>query len=252
METILSVVTRARSGDESAFSEIFSAYYNRVYYFVLHHVKSPQDAEDIVQNTFTEVFKSFGKLSNEAAFKSWLYTIAHRQIGMLYRKNGRSVVKEDLEGVADMLDDNGEFLPDNILESDETKNTVMELIKQLPDPQKSAVLFYYFEEMSVKEIAEIQACSVGTVTSRLNYARRYIKTEIEKCREKGNYVLSVAPVPLLTLLFREMAAHNYLPQETAAKIFAESCVAAGLEASAVAAGGAAGTTAAGSGASFFF
>ncbi|MCL2456816.1 MAG: sigma-70 family RNA polymerase sigma factor [Defluviitaleaceae bacterium] len=231
METIATIVKWAKKGDETAFAEIFNLFHNRVYYFVLNHVKFPQDAEDIVQNTFVEVFKSINSLSNETAFKSWLYTITQRQIFMLYRKNGRGA-EEFIEGAADMTDDYGEFLPDNILESDEMKTAVMDLIGNLPEPQKTAVLFHYFEEMSVKDIAEIEACPVGTIKSRLNYARKYIKSEIEKRRKTGNYVLSVAPVPLLTILLREISAQNIIPQATATKIFSESCASAGIKLSA--------------------
>jgi hypothetical protein len=134
--------------------------------------------------------------------------------------------EEDFDLIADGLWDNSEFLPENILQSEEMKNAVIDLIRALPDVQKTAVLLFYYEEMGVKEIAEIQECSVGTVKSRLNYARKYIKSEIEKRRKKGDYILSVVPLPLLTLILREMAARNSLAEAEAVTIFSEACVSA--------------------------
>lgn len=254
MESFTGIVKRAKNGDEVAFTEIFNAYNNKIYYFAMNHVKSSQDAEDIVQNTFTEVFKSISALSDETVFKSWLYTIAKRQIVKLYQKTERTpgVHAEDIDVIADGLWDNSEFLPENILQTEEMKNAVAELIRSLPEAQKTAVLLYYYEEMSIKEIAEIQECSVGTVKSRLNYARKYIKAEIEKRRKKGNYVIGVAPLPLLTLLLRELAARDTLSQEAATTIFAESCAAADIALTEATAGlittQTAGTTAASAGA----
>ncbi len=213
------LVSLAISGDKQALTDIYNEYYNRIYYFALNRLKNEQDAEDIVQNTFIEVFKSVKTLSEPKAFKSWIYLIAERQIIALYRQRGRTphTVDEAFEEVAEDIED-GEFLPENVLESESIRNAVMELIHSLPEAQKTAVLLYYYEEMTVKDIADVEQCSVGTVKSRLNYARNYIRSRIEEQRKKGTSLIAVAPLPLLTLLLREMAESSKMSPDTASGI----------------------------------
>ena len=77
------------------------------------------------------------------------------------------------------------------------KKIMQGILDQLPDEQRLCVLMYYYDELSVKEIAETLGCSTGTVKSRLNYARKYIKKEVEKQEKKGTKLYSIAPISFL-------------------------------------------------------
>ena len=239
----IKIVQQAQLGGQEAqeaLTEIFNQYHNKIYYFALNHVKSPQDAEDIVQNTFIQVFKSIDSLKDPNALQSWIYTIAHRKCLELYRKDSK-LPKADIEDISqavdvDITDDDGEFLPGNVLEDEELKSAVMEIISSLPQSQKTAILLYYYEEMDIRQIAEIEETSRGTIMSRLNYARKYIKSEVEKRRKDGDYAIAVIPLPLITMLLREMAEQNTLQPNVAEGILSGACEAVGVGGGIVATG----------------
>ena len=213
-------VTAAKKGDADAFGELFSEYHNNLYYFVLNHVKNPSDAEDIVQETFIEAFSGIHSLSESRAFKSWLYTIAYRQSVKAFRKGSRSVPVADMafEEAAEFIEGDIEFLPEHVMETKETRSAVAELVMKLPDAQKTAILLYYFEDLDLGEIAKIEDCPIGTIKSRLNYARKAIKSKVEESRKMGIPILAAAPLPLLTSILREAAELSRMPEAAAGRI----------------------------------
>ena len=78
-----------------------------------------------------------------------------------------------------------EFMPEESVDYAEIKRMMQEILDKLSDEQRLCVLMYYYDEMSVGEIAETLECSAGTIKSRLNYARKYIKAEVEALEKKG-------------------------------------------------------------------
>jgi len=247
---IIAVAERAKAGDQLALTEIFREYHNRVYYFALNHVKTPQDAEDIVQNTFIEVFKSISSPGDTKAVHSWLFTIAHRQIVAHHRKAGKAINadSEEFGEALDLVDDDKEFLPSSLVEDKEMQSALIEIIQSLPQAQKTAILLYYYEEMGLKDIAAVEGCSEGTIKSRLNYARKYIKTKIEERRKKGDYAIAVVPFPLLTWLFRQLSEQSTMQAEATQAMFVDICTATGIEAVGLATGATATTATATAGA----
>lgn len=97
----------------------------------------------------------------------------------------------DVEFEDILENENQEFIPEESVDYDETKKIMQGILDQLPDEQRLCVLMYYYDELSVKEIAETLGCSTRTVKSRLNYARKYIKKECEKQEKKGTKLYSM-------------------------------------------------------------
>lgn len=191
-EKLLSLVAKAQSGDQAALNEIFEATYNDVYYFALKTVKDADKACDITQETFVTIFKNIHTLQEAAAFVSWSRQITYRQCLRHLRKNTDVLVDEDEDGytIFDTLaEENEEFIPDQALDREDFRQTVMDIVHALPEEQRTAILLYYFDELSVKEIAEIQGVSEGTVKSRLNYGRKAIKEAVESYEKKHNLKL---------------------------------------------------------------
>jgi predicted DNA-binding protein YlxM (UPF0122 family) len=96
-------------------------------------------------------------------------------------------------------------LPEEYIVKDDKRRQVMDIINRLSEVQRVTVLLFYYDELSVKEIAEIMECSESTVTSRLSYAKKRIRQEVEKLEKMGDKLYGVAPIPFLTLLFKEDA-----------------------------------------------
>ena len=258
-EKLVATVTAAQNGDNEALNTLFNAFYNDVYYFALKTVKDSDLACDITQETFVEIINTLGQLQEPAAFVTWMKQITYHQCTRYFRKKQDVLADEDEEGntIFDTLaEDKTEFIPDAALDQQDFRETILAMIDGLSEEQRSATLLYYFDELSVKQIAEIQGCSEGTVKSRLNYARKAIKTSVEDYEKKNGIKLhSFGILPLLLWLLGKTQETIPLAaaQATAAGITATTGTAVSVSAGAAAAsaGTAAAGTAAAAGTGFF-
>lgn len=204
-EKLVSLVTAAQNGDSTAMNTLFNEFYDRVYYFALKTVKNESLACDITQETFIEIINTLPKLQEPAAFVSWTRQIAYHQCTRYFKKKKDILVDEDEDGNTifdDIKEESAEFIPDEALDKDDFKKTIHAIIDELPAEQRAAALLYYFDELSVRQIAEIQGVSENTVKSRLNYARKAIRSSVEEYEKKHGVKLHAIPFfPLFQFLF---------------------------------------------------
>lgn len=223
-DLLIGLVTRAQKGDGTAMDELFAAFYNDIYYFALKTVKDSDTACDITQETFLEIINTIGSLKEPAAFVTWMKQITYHQCTRYFKKKKDVLVEEDEEGntIFDTLvDESEDSIPSEVYEKKEFRNTILEMINQLSEEQRSAVMMYYFDELSVSQIAQIQNVSEGTVKSRLNYARKAIKKSVETYEEKNDIKLhSFALMPLFALFFQNEAMPAVQAAAVKAKITA--------------------------------
>lgn len=232
-ELLIKTVIAAQNGDKTAMNRLFEAHYQSIYYYALKNCKNDSDiAFDVTQNTFLELIKYIKTLENPEFFTTWMYRIAHNQCAKYFKKNREVILDADEEGFTDidrLPESNEEFIPDAALDREDFKKTIMSILDELPDVQRSAVIMYYFDEMSVKDIAYVQNVSEGTVKSRLNYARKAIKEAVNDYEKKHNVSLHAIPFfPffgwLLDGVFKEKM------EEDAAKLLANNITAeSGIE-----------------------
>ena len=206
-EKLIATVTAAQNGDSDALNELFNAFYNDVYYFALKTVKDEDLACDITQETFVEIINTICDLHEPAAFVKWMKQITYHQCTRYFKKKKDVLVDEDEEGntVFDTLkEEKAEFIPDEALDQQDFRDTILAMLDELSEEQRSATMLYYYDELSVKQIAEIQNVSEGTVKSRLNYARKSIKNSVETYEKKNGIKLrSVGILPLLLWLLSQ-------------------------------------------------
>ncbi len=203
---LIEVVTAAKNGDKDAMNVLFSEFYDKVYYFALKTVKDEELALDITQESFIDVINNVHKLKEPVTFVAWLNRITYHQCTRYFKKRKDVLVESNDEDEGSIFDtiaeDNADFIPDEAIDNDEFRKTILSMIDDLTEEQRSAVLLFYYEEMSVKQIAEIQGVSEGTVKSRLNYARKSIKKSIEDYEEKNGIKLHAIPFfPFFKWLF---------------------------------------------------
>ncbi len=214
-EKLVALVTAAQSGDGTAMNDLFNAFYNDVYYFALKTVKDDQTACDVTQETFIEIINTLGKLQEPAAFVTWMKQITYHQCTRYFKKKKDVIVDEDEDGntVFDTLqEEKAEFIPDEALDKEDFRQTVMTFVDELSEEQRAAVMMFYFDEMSIKDIAEAQNVSENTVKSRLNYARKGIKKSVEDYEKKtGVKLYGVGVLPLLVWLFKGVFAEAMSP-----------------------------------------
>ena len=246
MPSMSPVIRRCLSGDQQAQEELVLAAQNRVYYHCRKMLKHEEDALDATQEILISMLTRLDRLQDPEAFWGWLSAMtANHCRNVLTRGRREAQIPEDDEGnsLLDAFESLGEqTVPDKALDNDETRRMIVELVDQLPPPQRQCVLMFYYEGMSVKDIAAALETSEGTVKSRLNYARKAIKSGVDAYAAQGVKLYSA--LPFLVYFLQRDAGIGGL-SASAAEALARSVLAgaAGTAAAGTAAAGAAGTVA---------
>lgn len=209
---LIALISAVQNGDSDAATVLYDTFQKDLYYHIYKTVNDPHLAEDLLQDAFIEILQTINNLKEPAAFLSWSKQIAYHKCTAYFKRRKEILADENEDGLSvfdTIEEENAEFIPDEALDKDDLKQTIHAIINDLPEDQRSALLMRYFDEISVKEIAEIQGVTEGTVKSRLNYGRKSIKQAIENYEKKNNIKLRcVGVVPLLLWLFREFAVSN--------------------------------------------
>lgn len=250
---LLALIEGSRQGNRAAQDALMQAVQKRIYYHCKKMLKNEEDALDATQDVLIVIFTSLDKLKEPTAFWGWVNGItANRCRHLLSAPHKEWQIPEDEDGnsMLDNIEDlDRQSVPEQALDDQETRRMILGLVDGLPPDQRMSVLYYYYDEMSVKQIAEAMEVSEGTVKSRLNYARKAIKRGAEEYERKGVKLYSVSPMILLACFLRLDAEATSLSAASAAAI-AESVGGAmsGAAVSAAATGGGAGTAASAAGA----
>jgi RNA polymerase sigma-70 factor (ECF subfamily) len=165
-------IAEARAGDAAAWDTLFRRYQLPLYVYIFELVRDEQTSLDIVQETFINAARYLGSLREDGKFGSWLFGIAHQKCIQRWRKQACEEMLRD-----EFINTPAEFEtgPDELLIREEQEAEFMKLLNQLPPPQRSALLLHFVEDFSLEEIAGITGVSVGTVKSRLHYAKKSLR-----------------------------------------------------------------------------
>lgn len=191
---------------------IYERTYAKAYVIARQFVKNDEDALDIVQEAYISVFNNMESLKDETKLDKWVNMIVANRCKDWLRK--KQVIlfsdmgeNEDSDYEESIENDNKDFLPEESVDYAETKRLMAEILAGLPEDQRMCVLMYYYDELSVGEIAESLECSTGTVKSRLNYARKKIKDEVEALERKGTKLYGIAPLPFIIWMLKGTEAN---------------------------------------------
>jgi RNA polymerase sigma-70 factor (ECF subfamily) len=175
-------VQQAREGNPAAWDTLFRRYQLPLYAYVFELVHHEQTSLDLVQETFIAAAKHIGSLRDDEKFGSWLFGIAHQKCLLLWRKKGG---KEQLLDEIPDTPDESQDSPDDWLIRREQEGEFMNLLNQLPLPQRSVLLLHFMEDFSLEEIARITETQLGTVKSRLHYAKKALRKLLEAKNENA-------------------------------------------------------------------
>ncbi len=164
-------VDQARTGDEGAWRVLFKRYRLPIYAYVFELVREEQASLDLVQETFIRAVRHLGNLRENHKFGGWLFGIAHRLCVDRWRRLGRETSAEELVEIADDDDEP----PGMVLVREERAAEFQRLLGELPEPQRAVLLLHFIEEFSLEEIARITDARLGTVKSRLHYAKKALR-----------------------------------------------------------------------------
>src|SRR5437016_14507483 len=170
-------VAQARAGDTAAWDILFRRYQLPLYVYVFELVHDEQTSLDLVQESFINAARYIGSLREDAKFGSWLFGIAHQKCIQRWRKQGRDEALR--EEFADRVSEFEEG-PDRLLIRREQEAEFMKLLNELPLPQRSVLLLHFVEDFSLEEIAGITGAQLGTVKSRMHYAKRALRKLIKE------------------------------------------------------------------------
>jgi RNA polymerase sigma-70 factor (ECF subfamily) len=170
-------VAQARAGQPEAWDTLFRRYQLPLYVYVFELVNNEQTSLDLVQETFIAATKHFGSLRDDDKFGSWLFGIAHQKCIQRWRKQAREeMLRDEIAAVPEEFEND----PSELLVRREQEAEFMNLLNQLPPAQRSVLLLHFIEDFSLEEIADITGANLGTVKSRMHYAKKSLRKLLEE------------------------------------------------------------------------
>lgn len=175
------LVHRARRGDLAAYDELVQRYQERIYATIYHMTSNHDDANDLAQESFIKAFQALKSFKGGSSFYTWLYRIAvNKTINFLkQRKNRIHMSLNDLDFNAEHDPDLVALISDktprreaNLTELQEKLNAAL---MKLSEPHRLVVILHDVQGLSHEEIAKVMGCNIGTVRSRLFYARQQLQ-----------------------------------------------------------------------------
>lgn len=183
-ETDQQLVKRAQKGDTRAFDLLVLKYQGRLAALVARYVQDSSEVEDVVQEAFIKAYKALSKFRGDSAFYTWLYRIATNAAKNYLVTRGRrpsaDVDVSDAEFIEEAESLRESETPESHLFGQELADVVSSTLASLPEELRAALMLREFEGMSYEEIADVMACPVGTVRSRIFRAREAIDAKVNK------------------------------------------------------------------------
>lgn len=195
------LVQKARENDQEALAEIYKISSPAVYKTIRVLIKDEDTVYDILQDTYVKAFTRLDQLQNPDKLIPWLKMIANN-LAKDWLKKSKPVFFTDIYGGEELEDIpfeesiedvRSELNPEMAMDQQEAKRLVMEILDHLPEDQRVVIGMFYYEEMSVKDIAQTLGVSENTVKSRLSYGRKKIKEQVMDLEKRGTKLYNVAP-----------------------------------------------------------
>jgi RNA polymerase sigma-70 factor (ECF subfamily) len=183
------LVKRSQAGDSRAFDALVTRYRGRVYAMTYHMIQNETEAWDLSQEAFIKAWRALPSFKGDSSFYTWIYRIAHNCSYDWLRK-------KRIQGDGEFNDETGNPIaagaeavpkgdprPDQVLKNRELGVRIKDAIAQLSPDHRTAILLREVEGQSYEEIAQVMECSLGTVMSRLFYARKKLQELLKDAYE---------------------------------------------------------------------
>lgn len=172
----LDLIAQAKQGDLRAFEALYEMHKATIFRAVLGITRDRAIAEELLQDTFLRAFKNMDRVREGVSLAPWLYRIA---VNLSYdwsvrQRRWLSVINE----VVDRILVNTAPSPERSVEEREVETLLYEAIERLEFKQRTTLVLFYLQDFSLLEIADIMECPVGTVKSRLHYARENLRRQL--------------------------------------------------------------------------
>ena len=167
------MVLRCQAGDDNAFGELFEAYHERLRYYVARLQGRPRDTDDVLQQVWIDVYRKLPTLRSPKAFRVWVYRIARDKVYAGFRKQIHLPLEERNQDIPEEPHQEPTF-------SLEEVEQVHACLEKLSTEHRDILMLRFLEDMTYEEIAATLCCQLGTVRSRIYYAKRVLRRKMEE------------------------------------------------------------------------
>ena len=185
------LVARCQQGDTAAFNELITRYRQRSFAMIYHMVRNEEDAWDLAQDGFVKAWKNIANFRGQSSFYTWLYRVmTNVSLDWLRKKQVQSGQEFDdsigLQNIATgaATAPKSVMQPLERLEDREIRARIDSAIEKLSPDHRAVIVMREIDDMDYQEIADSLGCSIGTVMSRLFYARRKLQTLLKDVYEQ--------------------------------------------------------------------
>lgn len=186
-------VVKAQAGDTRAFDQLVTKHRGKIYAMILNMVKNDADAWDLSQEAFVKAWKALPKFESRARFSTWLFRISHNTVYDWMRKrrietegelDDELFDAEKIDSTAATAPKNGQR-PDQMMEQSELQDEINDALSKLSVEHREVILLREVQGMDYKEIAEVTESTMGTVMSRIFYARKKLQTYLSSLKPES-------------------------------------------------------------------
>lgn len=212
-DNLADLVGKARAGDKYAVAELYKKTYSQVFYTVKSMIKDEDTVFDILQDTYIKAFAHLDHFEGNVKFLPWVRQIAANTARDWLKKKKPTLFVElksengqDIPVEERFVDERSTSMPELVIDQKETARLIRDIIDELPEDQRAVIGMFYYEELSVKQIADAMGATESAVKSRLMYGRKKIEAKVLDLEKKGTKLYGLSPIPFLLLLFRSQKA----------------------------------------------
>ena len=175
-ETLLVQQLQSESEKNAAFKTLITLYKERLYWHIRHIVKSHDDADDVLQNTFIKVFKNINKFKGDSQLYSWIYRIATNEALTHLKRNAKlkNITNEDAQDLAI-----NNLQSDVYFEGEDIQIKLQKAIATLPEKQQLVFNMKYFQDLKYSELSEILDTSEGALKASYHLASKKIEAYLK-------------------------------------------------------------------------
>jgi RNA polymerase sigma-70 factor (ECF subfamily) len=180
---LIKLIRKAKRGDIESYEDIYQVFARKVLNFIYRMVNSPEEAEDLTQETFVTVYQKLETLHDDSKFEPWLFRIARNFVYQRYRTRSPSTVS------IDALDENGQIVtqlvdtrknPDEAFQTSELDDVVASVIADLPEKYREVFILSALQHLSYQEIAEIVGRSLPSIKTDIHRARLEVRKRVKE------------------------------------------------------------------------
>ena len=199
---------------ESGLNYIYAKTYNYVYLRAKNILKRENDVQQLMKDVYWKMLESAEEIQVENLYE-WVGKTVYRLGCRYYRK-------KKAREVASLEIDKSEFTPRKSVSLDETTSVIQKRLEELPDLYQATLYAFYYDYMSIEEIAEVMDCTTGIIINRLNYTRKYMIKALEEYQEEKKVKVAYS-VEAVCVALRKWSIDHCLGITTAQAVYAEIC-----------------------------